>query len=157
MAKKRQRLTPSLIESRQRSVEALKLRLSGLTFRDIAESLEMSVGAVHEAIDRRMEHMADEPAAELLKLERVRLDRLLEAAWPGAMNGDPKRIDSVLRIMERRAKLLGLDAAFVVEHRPAVKPGSLEELEQRRDMAMVAIAELNQTIEAEKTKKGAAN
>ena len=41
---------------------------------------------------------------------------MLLALWRRVQNGDERAIDRVLRIMERRAKLLGLDAAAKTEH-----------------------------------------
>ena len=46
----------------------------------------------------------------VLALELERLDALTLAAWPRARAGDDRAIRVVLRIMQRRAKLLGLDA-----------------------------------------------
>jgi hypothetical protein len=51
-----------------------------------------------------------ETAEQVLTLELQRLDALTEALWPTATAGDPQAIDRVLRIMQRRAALLGLDA-----------------------------------------------
>ena len=51
-----------------------------------------------------------EPADELRKLELERLDKLLLGVWPQAVRGNQGSVDRALRIMERRAKLLGLDA-----------------------------------------------
>lgn len=49
--------------------------------------------------------------------EVERLDQLEAAAWPQAMEGDLDAISSVLATMDRRAKLLGLDAParFTIE------------------------------------------
>jgi len=55
------------------------------------------------------------------------------ALWSSAMKGDPKSIDRILRIMERRARLLGLDAqveqvagsvTLTVEVPSPAKPGA---------------------------------
>ncbi len=40
----------------------------------------------------------------------MRLDRLQEALWPKAISGDTRAADVVLRIMNRRARMLGIDA-----------------------------------------------
>jgi hypothetical protein len=47
---------------------------------------------------------------DLQQIERLRLEQLHGALWPAAMGGDLPAIDRVLRIMERRDRLLGLDA-----------------------------------------------
>ena len=57
-------------------------------------------------INRQVSESAD----ELRTLEACRLNELLNALWVRAIGGDEKAIDRVLRIMERRARLLGLDA-----------------------------------------------
>ena len=49
-----------------------------------------------------------ESAAEILELELTRLDRLLMAVYPAAINGDLQAIDRALKIEDMRAKLLGL-------------------------------------------------
>jgi hypothetical protein len=56
-----------------------------------------------------------EPADELRKMELERLDRLLLAVWGQAAKGNQGGIDRALKIMERRAKLLGLDAPTKVQ------------------------------------------
>ena len=43
--------------------------------------------------------------------ELARLDRMQVGLWPQVIKGNHGAIDRVLRIMERRARLLGLDAA----------------------------------------------
>jgi hypothetical protein len=57
----------------------------------------------------------DEPADEVRKQELDRIDRLQVAVWNRALKGDDKAINTVLRLMERRARLLGLDAAQRVQ------------------------------------------
>jgi hypothetical protein len=56
-----------------------------------------------------MERTIGNPAKELRDLEAARLDRLQEQPWLQAVQGNLAAIDRCLRIMERRAKLLGLD------------------------------------------------
>ena len=53
---------------------------------------------------------AVEPATQLRDMEVARLDRLLAAHWGKATKGDVNATRMVLTIMDRRAKLLGLDA-----------------------------------------------
>lgn len=51
-----------------------------------------------------------EPADEVRLLELERLDALTYALWPEAMQRNLGAIDRLLRVMERRDTLLGLDA-----------------------------------------------
>lgn len=64
---------------------------------------------IGEALQRRRD--ATEHAAEHLRsLEAERLDRVLAAIWRDATRGNLSAIDRVLKIMERRAKIEGLDS-----------------------------------------------
>ena len=57
-----------------------------------------------------MREYATEPATQLRDMEVARLDRLLMGHWTKAIGGDVNATRTVLSIMDRRAKLLGLDA-----------------------------------------------
>jgi hypothetical protein len=66
-----------------------------------------------------LENLADkcrEEAEHVRALELQRLDALYLKAWEAVEEGDLPSIDRCLRVQERRAKLLGLDAAEKVEH-----------------------------------------
>jgi hypothetical protein len=66
-----------------------------------------------------LENLADkcrEEAVHVRDLELQRLDALYLVAYAEVEDGNIPAIDRCLRIMERRAKLLGLDAAEKVEH-----------------------------------------
>jgi len=68
----------------------------------------------------RIRNLADkcrEEAVHVRDLELQRLDDLYTKAWDLVdAGGSETAIDRCLRIMERRSKLLGLDAAEKVEH-----------------------------------------
>lgn len=119
-----------------RDAEACRLRTTGMEYHEIAEQLGFSdKSAARKAVERALRDTAQEPAAHLRTIEVARLDLLLREAWTvmkarhvAVNNGrvimdpdDPSKpltdhgpvlaaIDRVLKIAERRAKLLGLDA-----------------------------------------------
>lgn len=104
------------LESRER---ALELRLRGLTFDRIGADMKISRQAAHQLVVRAMKdarEQVDQAADDLRAVEVSRLDALLAGLWPKALKGDPGSIDRVLKIAERRAKLLGLDAPQRVAH-----------------------------------------
>jgi hypothetical protein len=89
------------------------MRRGGASFDQIGRSLGVTRSAAFKAVRRvlaRIAREASEDAAELRQLEQQRLDVLLAACWPTAVKGDMQAIDRALRIAERRARLLGLDA-----------------------------------------------
>lgn len=97
--------------------EAYSLRSMGLTLDEIAERLELPRGSVGGLIRTSMREAADlvsEGAkAELLLMEVSRLDALQRAVWPAAMSGDTRSVDSALKIISQRSKLLGLESAVI--------------------------------------------
>jgi hypothetical protein len=58
-----------------------------------------------------MRETVQEPADELRRLEAERLDAMLPAVMEKARRGRLRSVYAMLRIMERRARLLGLDAS----------------------------------------------
>jgi hypothetical protein len=116
-----------MISSALRQTDALSLRLAGKTFAEIAAELGYSdkSGARNAVMAALRENVA-EPNAEMRALELSRLDALQAALWTKATNGDLGSVDRVLKLMERRAKILGLDA-------PPQKPaeGDIDDLIQR--------------------------
>ena len=105
---------PGKIRAHEKASRALELRLAGKSFDAIAAELGYAnrSGAFH-AVDGLLKARiaeATENADELRKLDLERLDAMALALWPKASKGDGPSIDRLLRIQERRAKLLGLDA-----------------------------------------------
>lgn len=102
--------SPRRLTVAQKQAEALKLRASGMSFPDIAKKLgyKNRNGAFY-AVTTALQKTLQEPADELRVIEAERLDRMLEGIWDKAINGGTWQIDRVLNIMDRRAKLLGLD------------------------------------------------
>lgn len=97
-------------EQIDRELKVLELRRAGLTWQRIAEQVGYADhSGAYMAYKRAMKRTLQQPADELRQAEIDRLDRLQLAAWPRAMNGDNASITTIIRIMERRAKLLGLD------------------------------------------------
>lgn len=93
-----------------RERQALELRRAGLTFDAIADQLGYNDrGAAHKAFKRALARTLQQPAAEVRDLEIDRLDKLQVQVWAKAIRGELGAIDRVLRISERRARLIGLD------------------------------------------------
>lgn len=108
--------TPGVKPSRDvnaaaRAVVALQLALEGHDYQTIANRAGYaSKGAAFNAVQRELQRTL-QPAADAIRtMEVARLDGLLTVYLPKAMSGDGWSMDRVLRIMERRAGLLGLDA-----------------------------------------------
>lgn len=103
------------IERAQRRARAVELRSDGRTIRQIAEELGVSVATVHDDIQRALDAVPAEAVGTLRMQEQERLDRLQQAVWGAAMDGDLSAVDRALKIIERRCKLMGLDSPQQVE------------------------------------------
>lgn len=114
-----------------RDAEACHLRAQSFSYTEIGDRLGISKTAAYEAVQRALAETVQEPAAELRQLELLRLDELarrtrgvMEAThyvvdkgtvvlWEGAPLVDDgpvlAAVDRLLKVQERRARLLGLD------------------------------------------------
>ena len=112
------------IDTQMRRNFVLDLRKSGATYRQIADAAIKRFGAddlpngydaryAYQDVARELDKLkavVGDLAEDVRELEIQRLDALLLALWPQASKGNQGAVDRVLRIMERRSKLLGLDA-----------------------------------------------
>ena len=96
-----------------RSSAAFKMRVSGMSYRQIAGELGVSIGTVHNWLKEWREEyqLANEEDAHTLRAdESARLDSMLLALQPKIEAGEERAIDTALRIQARRAALWGIDA-----------------------------------------------
>ena len=105
--------SPELVD---KEVKVLELRRAGLTWQRIAEETGYAdhTGA-YAAYKRAIKRTMQQPADELREAELDRVDRLQLALWPKAIKGDNASINTIIRLMERRARLLGLDTPIKIQ------------------------------------------
>lgn len=104
---------PELVD---KELKVLELRRAGLTWQRIAEQVGYADhSGAYLAYKRVIKRTQQQPADELRLQELDRIDRLQLAAWPNAMKGDNQAINTICRLMERRARLLGLDMPVKIE------------------------------------------
>ena len=112
---KTNRNSPGKAKRLEAQARALELRRMGFGYQEIANQLNCSLSTAHGYVDAAMADAAAQVsgAAERVKTEEIsRLDGMMRGLWPDARKGSYGAIDRVLKIMERRAKLLGLDAPY---------------------------------------------
>lgn len=122
--KKLRRTNIELLDTAKRRRTVLALRKAGATYREIAAAVREKYGDkalpggwderyAYKDLMRELEHVRTqvaESATDVLSLELQRLDDIFRKVYTSAKNGHLGAVDRVLRIMDRRAKLLGLDA-----------------------------------------------
>ena len=108
----------------ERDLRIFNMRKGGTSIQEIAKRFGISAKAVSNAISRQLAKMNMEASMaypELLRMELERLDSLQQALWPLTqhrkieVNGeqvmvepDQKAVQTVLSIMDKRARLLGM-------------------------------------------------
>lgn len=104
---------PEVLAKEQQVVE---LRRQGYTWDKIAQTVGYKdpTGA-HAAYQRASARIVAEDVKAIRDIEAERLDLLQTAVWYQALGGDIPAGMQVLRIMERRAKLLGLDQPVKIQ------------------------------------------
>ena len=103
-----QRVTRSKLAIRERQKTALGFRLGGYTFQAIAERMRCSEHTAHRLVEQALTETIREPTENVRKLELERLDSMFAAFWGGAECGCRVSVAVCLKIMEHRARLLGL-------------------------------------------------
>jgi hypothetical protein len=104
------------LDFKQRDARVFELRIKGHTFDQIAGEVGYSgPSGAWQAYQRIKSETIFESIDEARQLELMRLDEMQLAVWDRAINGDLPAAHCVLKIMDRRAKLLGLDKPEKVE------------------------------------------
>lgn len=126
----RTRVDTKVLERRR---QAMELRNAGATYQVIADQLGYaSASAARKTVLQAYKVAIREPAEEVLDRELERLDTMLMALWGKARRGEVQAIDRVLKIMDRRARYLGLDR---VQVNVTTHDGDLQDL----DAALAAL------------------
>lgn len=110
---RKQKTRSTDVERRELVRDAVELRIRGLEFADIAARQGCDVSTAYRRVQAGMRDTLEltKPAADQLRAEHnARLGRYLDALSSKAQSGDMQAIDRAIKILERLAKLNGLDA-----------------------------------------------
>lgn len=125
-----------------RRAECFKMRMQGHTFPEIAEALgynsKQSAWSDYQAALRDARDDYTDDLEELRAFELARLDAIAARAWQYDAAMDIKALDVLLKVSDRRARLLGLDQP--VKHELSM---SLLDAEIARLDAVIADARKN--------------
>ncbi|GAB3802463.1 hypothetical protein GCM10028798_19660 [Humibacter antri] len=127
------RSTARALSDAQKAAEAVRMRVTGMTYREIAVVQHVAVSTVHERVCRALAAVPVEAVNELRALELQRLDDLQARLTAIASASHPKvsrgrvitgvddwgpvlrALGQLRQVSESRRKLLGLDAPAKVD------------------------------------------
>jgi len=131
-----------LLEKERKVVD---LRQMGITFEVIAKEVGYaSPSGAYHAYERALARYPKETIDRKRELAEARIERLLAGVWTKALRGEIPALMASLKILERQAKLLGLDAPQKTETDITVYEGGSEIDEQVRRFAYLVAEARNQ-------------
>ena len=103
-----------MLTAAERALKALELRKAGATFRRIGQELGCSEQRAHQIVTRELTRLNKDRAEEASQARRLELERLDALSTPlyakAIRGGEERAVEAYLKLMERRSRLLGLDA-----------------------------------------------
>lgn len=99
-----------LSEARQ---TAMELRKGGMSYRAIAQTMGVNVHTAYDYVQAELLELRKETTEDtqtVRDMELARCDEMMAGLEEGIKAGDPMSVNAAIRVMERRARLMGLDA-----------------------------------------------
>ncbi len=97
-------------EVAMRRSEALELRISGMSYRAIADAMHCADSTAYELVQSALREIPAQNV-EILRTEHDQMIRMLMLKLkPRIDKGEPRAIEVAAKLLERLAKLWGLDA-----------------------------------------------
>jgi hypothetical protein len=107
-----------------KEIKIIELRRAGVTWEKIAQEVGFrNASGAYKMYQRAAERMVRPHLEEYRDMQLDRLERMHMAVWPRAKDGDLRAIDTALRIADREANLLNLNAPIKVQAEVTVYEG----------------------------------
>jgi hypothetical protein len=97
--------------------EVIRLRRAGVSYDDIQAATGINRATAHRWVKLALARAAEERSAEaeMLRVESIeRLEALLAAVWPRAMDGSERHVDQARKIVSDIGDLTGVKAPIAV-------------------------------------------
>jgi len=133
------------VETAERDEQILALRRRCWSYRRIASALGISKNTALRVVHAYLAEIASETKcnAELLRSAEIdRIDSCIAAVWDQVEQGHLGAVDRVVRLGERRAKLLGLDMPTKIA--PTTPEGDEPYRAPAADLSKLSVEELRQ-------------
>lgn len=113
MASGRQKTSPPAVRKAVGQAQAVQLRIQGYTYQTIAEHIGITKGTAHKWVSQAMRASAEASERDALSelgVDLARIDIAMKKVMALVERSDLAAVDRLIRLIDRRAKLLGLDA-----------------------------------------------
>ena len=107
--------TAVLMDDAERDEQIYTMRLAGVAIRTVARKFNVSVADVNAAVDRQMPRIDNAYRARCLSMDCAALEKLQGRFLAQALTGDVAAGHLVVKVAERRARALGLDAPLKLD------------------------------------------
>lgn len=102
----------SMAQAKLKRTRAVELAAAGHSYDQIAHEVGFSHrGSAHRAVYKALGEREAEAVDDLRRLELDRLDALQTALWGRAMRGEVAAANLVLKVIDQRVRVLGLQTA----------------------------------------------
>lgn len=108
----------AVLSRKERKLQALQMFKAGWTYRDIAAQFGVSYSTIASDVQSAADEITRLSLVEAGRLRRIQAERIqtmVKSVWPKVANGNLNAIRTMLAIMEREARLFGLDAPQKVD------------------------------------------
>jgi hypothetical protein len=107
------RIRPAVVrkmKAHERRVAAIRLRQQGKPYSYIAAALKVTPATAARYVKEGLAQAHSESIEELRAIQGGQIDFMMDRIWEKLKSGDLWAIDRGIKLMERKAKLFGLDA-----------------------------------------------
>lgn len=109
--KRSERTDAKSIKLRENMAEALEYRKQGYSYREISELMKRPISTLQRWVSEAVKEITEEKAETIRNMMLKRLDDMMTKAWAridASEELDVVAVDTVLRLDDRRARMLGL-------------------------------------------------
>lgn len=130
----------TVAEAAARRARAVRARLAGASYREIAEQLGYAdKSSAYRAVMRSIDRVEVQAVEDLRDEENARLDRAQFAIWQQVLDGDLNAVNTFLRLSKRRADLNGLDAPRAIDVSTTVRGEMETALDDLQEIILAAV------------------
>jgi len=103
---------PAVVQSEDRRGRALSMRINGATYSEIGKALSITTEGARKLVVRGLEAKRagnEKLTAVLRATDNARLETAVKGLMPAVEKGCPKSVMALVSVLNRRARLMGLD------------------------------------------------